>query len=47
MEMNIEYKTIVNEDGSTDYFPILDEEEKDSKHQEFLRLVDSLLKKYQ
>ncbi len=43
----MEYKTVVDSDGIINHYPILTEEEREEKNQEFLRKVDKLIEKYE
>ncbi len=42
----MDYRVVIDEDGTINRFPILSEEEREDKHQRFLRIVDELIEKY-
>ena len=42
----MEYKTVVEPDGIINHYPILTEEQREDKNQEFLKIADKLIEKY-
>lgn len=42
----MEYKIVINEDGVENWHPILTDEEKEEKHQEFLKVANEIIRKY-
>jgi hypothetical protein len=43
---DVEYRIVVDEDGTVNHFPILSDEEREERHQNFLRIADRIIEKY-
>lgn len=46
MQKELEYKEVAGKNGVVRRIPILTDEEREERHQNFLRVADKLLEKY-